>query len=120
MTGAQMAPTTIRGQKTATTPWGRRPEEGEGYPLIIADLLAKLKGVCFVERTTTIRPKEVIKLKQAVKKAFLNQINKKGFSLVEVLSPCPTGWGITPELAIKFVEEKLSKEFPLGIIKDET
>jgi len=120
MTGAQMAPTTVRGQKTATTPWGRRPEEGEGYPLIISELLAKLKGVCYVERTTTMKPKEVIKLKRAVKKAFLNQINKKGFSLVEVLSPCPTGWGMNAVSAVKFVEDKLSKEFPLGIIKDET
>jgi len=119
MTGAQMAPTTIRGQRTATTPWGRNPDEGEGHPLIISELLAKLKGVCYLERTTTINPKEVIKLKKAVRKAFLNQIDKKGFSLVEVLSPCPTGWGLSPVSAIKFVEEKLSREFPLGVIKDE-
>ena len=119
MTGAQMAPTTIRGQKTATTPEGRRPEKGEGYPLPIANLLSQLKGVCFIERTSVISPQQVIKTKQAIKKAFLNQINKKGFSLVEVLSPCPTGWGLMPQKAVEFVEKHLSAEFPLGVIKDD-
>jgi len=119
MTGAQMAPTTAIGQKTATTPGGRNPQEGDGYPLIISELLARLRGVCFVERTTVITPSDVLKTKKAILKAFLNQIDKRGFSLVEVLSPCPTGWGLSPQKAAEFIKEKLSREFPLGVIKDE-
>ena len=117
MTGGQMAPTTLVGQKTATTPQGRAPQKGEGYPLKVPELLANLKGVVYAERTSVDSPANIIKTKQAVKKAFLNQIEEKGFSLVEVLSQCPTVWGLSPVQAVRWVREVMTKEFPLGRIK---
>ncbi|HEC69353.1 MAG TPA: 2-oxoglutarate oxidoreductase [Candidatus Omnitrophica bacterium] len=117
MTGGQMAPTTLIGQKTATTPQGRDPKRGEGYPLKVPELLANLKGVVYAERTSVDSPANIIKTRQAVKKAFLNQIEEKGFSLVEVLSQCPTIWGLSPVQAVKWVREVMTKEFPLGRVK---
>jgi len=117
MTGGQMAPTTLIGQKTATTPWGRDPQRGEGYPLKISEILAGLAGVVYAERTTVCSPQDVIKTKKAIREAFLNQIEKRGFSIVEVLSQCPTIWRMSPQEAVQWVKEEMVKEFPLGRIK---
>jgi 2-oxoglutarate/2-oxoacid ferredoxin oxidoreductase subunit beta len=116
MTGGQMAPTTLLGQKTATSPFGRRPEF-EGYPLKISELLAQLTGVKYVERVSLFSSQEVIKARQAVKTAFQNQVNNVGFSLVEILSPCPTYWGMPPKKAMQWIKEVMAKEFPLGRLK---
>jgi 2-oxoglutarate ferredoxin oxidoreductase subunit beta len=117
MTGGQMAPTTLIGQKTATTPFGRDPKR-EGYPIKVCELLSSLEGVVYLERVSVNSPKNIIRAKKAIKKAFQNQIDGKGFSLVEVLSQCPVDWGMTPQDAIKWVEEHHSKTFPLGVYKD--
>lgn len=117
MTGGQMAPTTLCGQKTATTPLGRNPAAGDGWPIKLSEMLAGLRGVCSVVRTSVSNPKQIINTQQHIKQAFINQIEKRGFSLVEVLSPCPTIWRKTPIEAVKWIEEEMTKEFPLGIIK---
>jgi 2-oxoglutarate ferredoxin oxidoreductase subunit beta len=116
MTGGQMAPTTLAGQKTATTPLGRNVES-EGYPLKISELLSQLPGVKYIERVSVFTPQEVIKAKRAVKQAFQNQIEGLGFSLVEILSPCPTYWGMSPQKAMEWIRDVMVKEFPLGRIK---
>ncbi|MDD5730211.1 MAG: thiamine pyrophosphate-dependent enzyme [Candidatus Omnitrophica bacterium] len=116
MTGGQMAPTTVIGQKTATTPKGRQLEF-QGPPLKISELLAGLPAVKYVERVSLHSPQEVLKAKRAVKQAFQNQIDGAGFSLVEVLSPCPTYWGMAPKQALDWIRDTLVKEFPLGRIK---
>lgn len=116
MTGGQMAPTTLVGQKTATTLKGRNPEF-EGYPLKISEMLAQLNGVKYIERVSLHSPLEVTKAQAAVKQAFENQINGVGFSLVEILSPCPTYWGMSPKDALVWIKEVMIKEFPLGKIK---
>lgn len=116
MTGGQMAPTTLLGQKTATTPLGREAKL-QGYPLKISEMLAMLPAVKYVERVSLHSPQEVIKAKRAIKKAFQNQIDNLGFSLVEVLSPCPTYLGLSPKGALDWVKDTLAKEFPLGRIK---
>jgi len=116
MTGGQMAPTTLSGQKTATTPLGRDIRL-HGYPLKISELLAQLTAVQYVERVSVFSPAEIIKAKKAVKTAFQNQINNIGFSLVEILSPCPTYWAMSPKKAMAWIKETMSKEFPLGRIK---
>ena len=116
MTGGQMAPTTLLGQKTNTTPWGRN-ERLSGYPLKISELLAQLPGVKYVERVSVYSPQEIIKSKKAIKQAFVNQIDNLGFSLVEVLSPCPTYWHMKPKQAMDWIRDVMSQEFPLGRIK---
>lgn len=116
MTGGQMAPTTLAGQKTATTPGGRDVAT-QGYPLKISELLAQLPGVKYVERVSLISPPEVLKAKKAVLTAFQNQIEAKGFSLVEMLSPCPTYWGLSPKASMEWIKDIMTKEFPLGRIK---
>ncbi|MDD5128046.1 MAG: thiamine pyrophosphate-dependent enzyme [Candidatus Omnitrophica bacterium] len=116
MTGGQMAPTTLLGQKTSTTIDGRQIEQ-HGFPLKISEILATLPGVCFVERVSLHNPQEVFKAKQAIKQAFKNQIDNSGFSLVEVLSPCPTYWGLSPKEALDWIRSVMQKEFPLGRIK---
>lgn len=116
MTGGQMAPTTILGQKTATTPFGR-DMKNEGPPLKISEMLAILPGVKYIERVAVNSPANTLKAKKAIKKAFQNQIDNKGFSLVEVLSQCPTYWGLSPVESVKWLENNLMKEFPLGVIK---
>lgn len=118
MTGGQMAPTTIIGQKTVTTPKGRNPQNGDGFPLRLSEILSHLEGTCFIARGSVSRPKEVLKTYQYIKKTFINQIEKKGFSLVEILSSCPTVWQKTPLGAIRWIEEEMVKVFPLGIIKE--
>lgn len=116
MTGGQMAPTTLLNQKTTTTPFGRDAKSA-GYPLKISELLAQLSGVCYVERVSTDSPVKVLAAKKALKEAFINQIEGKGFSLVEILSACPTYLGLKPTAAVKWVREEMAKEFPLGRIK---
>ena len=116
MTGGQMAPTTLLGQKTATTPKGRESRL-HGWPLKISEMLALLSGVKYVERTSLYSPQEVLKTKKAIKQAFKNQIDGIGFSLVEVLSPCPTYWDMPPREALDWIKEEMVKEFPLGRIK---
>ncbi|MCX5781877.1 MAG: thiamine pyrophosphate-dependent enzyme [Elusimicrobia bacterium] len=117
MTGGQMAPTTLIGQKTATTPFGRDPKR-DGYPMKVCELLSSLEGVSYLERVAVYNPANIIKAKKAIKKAFQKQIDGKGFSLVEVLSQCPVDWGMTPKDSIKWVEETFVKTFPLGVFKD--
>jgi 2-oxoglutarate ferredoxin oxidoreductase subunit beta len=116
MTGGQMAPTTLLGQKTATTPAGREASL-HGYPLKISEILAMLPAVKYIERTSLHSPQEIIKTKSAIKQAFQNQIDNAGFSLVEVLSGCPTYWGMHPKQALDWIKEVMIKEFPLGRIK---
>jgi 2-oxoglutarate ferredoxin oxidoreductase subunit beta len=116
MTGGQMAPTTLLNQKTSTTIKGR--DAGlHGYPLKISEMLALLPGVKYIERTSLHSPPEIIKTKKAINKAFLNQIEGVGFSLVEILSPCPTYWGMAPKASLDWIRDTMSKEFPLGRIK---
>jgi 2-oxoglutarate ferredoxin oxidoreductase subunit beta len=117
MTGGQMAPTTLVGQKSTTSPLGRGQNQ-EGNPIRACELIATLDKPYYIERVTVSNPQNVIKAKAAIKKAFQNQIDGKGFSLVEVLSPCPTNWGVTPKESLKFIEESMVKTFPLGIFKD--
>ena len=116
MTGGQMAPTTLLGQKTATTPLGRRAQF-EGYPLKISELLALLPGVKSIERVSLHSPAEILKTKRALKQAFQNQMGLKGFSLVEILSSCPTYWGMGEVESLNWIKEVMLKEFPLGRIK---
>jgi len=118
MTGGQMAPTTIIGQKTTTTPWGRNPAFGDGWPLKVSELLAPLEGVNYLVRSSISKPQGVKQTYQYIKRAFINQIENKGFSMVEVLSPCPTIWKKTPIEAVKWIDQEMVKEFPLGVIKD--
>ncbi len=117
MTGGQMAPTTLLGQTTATTPFTRRKEK-EGFPIKITEMMALLDGVVYLERTSVHSPKDVIKTKKAIKRAFSLQLEKKGFSMVEVLSPCPTHWGMSPVKALERIEKEVMKAYPLGVIKE--
>ncbi len=116
MTGGQMAPTTLLGQKTATTQAGRNAKL-QGYPLKISEILAQLPAVKFVERVSLDSPAEINKAAVAIKQAFKNQIECVGFSLVEVLSSCPTYWGMPPKEALIWIRDVMRKEFPLGRIK---
>jgi len=116
MTGGQMAPTTILKQKTATTPLGRDSKR-EGFPLKICELLSILPGVFYAERVALYNPQNVLKAKKAIRKAFQNQIEGSGFSIVEVLSQCPTYLGLSPKDAVKWVEGSMLKQYPLGVFK---
>ena len=118
MTGGQMAPTTLLGQKSTTTPGGRDWAR-DGAPLDLSQMLAIAKGSVFIERTSVNSPKNIIRTKKAITKAFKVQMEGLGFSLVEILSPCPTNWKMTPVDAAKWVEETVMKIFPLKVIKDE-
>ena len=117
MTSGQMAPTTLIGQKTATTPLGRNPLT-DGYPLRVCELLATLQGTAYLARVTLTSPRRVLDAKNAIERAFDTQMQKRGFSLVEVLSPCPTYWQMTPRESLEFVDNVMTKTFPLGVIKD--
>jgi len=119
MTGGQMAPTTLIGMRSTTSQDGRG-EHGEGPPLKVCELLSALDGVCYLERTAVSTPKDVNATKRAIKKAFQNQIDGKGFSLVEVLSMCPTDWKLSTEQSVDFVNKEMKKVFPLGVIKDKS
>jgi 2-oxoglutarate ferredoxin oxidoreductase subunit beta len=117
MTGGQMAPTTLPGQKTTTTPQGRNPREA-GNPLRVSEMLAVLDGPAYIERVSVDSPKNVITAKRAIMKAFRNQLAGKGFSLVEVLSLCPTDWGMTPLQAVEWARNSMMRYYPLGVYKD--
>jgi len=116
MTGGQMAPTTLLGQKTTTSPMGRKPEQA-GYPIKMSELLSTLDGATYIARVAVSSPKHIIQAKKAVKKAFDTQIKGLGYSMVEVLSQCPTDWHMTPIEATKWVEEKMMPYYPLGEFK---
>jgi 2-oxoglutarate ferredoxin oxidoreductase subunit beta len=116
MTGGQMAPTTILGQVTKTTPKGREGKR-DGYPIRVCELLAGLEGVVYLERTSVHSPKEIKRTKNAIKKAFLVQLNDLGFSLVEILSMCPVNWGLTPTQSIKWIEERMIPYFKIKEFK---
>ncbi len=117
MTGGQMAPTTMIDQVTATTPKGRTIAQ-EGYPLAVCELLAVLPGTIYIERCALSSPAQVRKAKKALKHAFELQINgAQGFSLVELLSSCPTYWRMTPAKAMEWIEKEMTKVFPLGRLK---
>jgi 2-oxoglutarate ferredoxin oxidoreductase subunit beta len=117
MTGGQMAPTTLAGQKTATTPSGRNPDCQEGAPLKLLEMLAVLPRVAFLERSAITSPKSVLNVKRAIKEAFNMQLQNKGFSLVEILSPCPTYWGKSARDSLRWIEEEMVKTYPLGRVK---
>lgn len=117
MTGGQMAPTTLVGMRSTTTQDGRG-QHGEGPPLKVCELLSALDGVCYLERTAVSTPKDVNITKRAIKKAFQNQIDNKGFSLVEILSMCPTDWKMSTSKSVSFVNDEMKKVFPLGVYKD--
>lgn len=116
MTAGQMAPTTLIGQKTTTTPTGRVAEKA-GYPLRVCEMLATIEGVAYVARVSVSSPRNIVQAKKAIKKAFETQINGLGYSLVEVLSQCPTNWHMTPVESLRFVDEKMAAHFPLGEFK---
>ncbi|MGE5550983.1 MAG: thiamine pyrophosphate-dependent enzyme [Bacteroidota bacterium] len=116
MTGGQMAPTTLVGQKTTTSPAGRDPEKA-GYPIRVCELLATLPGAVYLARVSVHNPKNVLAAKAAIKRAFAIQEEGRGFSLVEVLSSCPTNWGMTPIEALKWIEEKMIPYYPLGTFR---
>ena len=117
MTGGQMAPTTLLGMKTATTPYGRDPRLN-GYPYKISDMLCHLDGVCYVTRQSVHKPANVRKCKAAIRKAFENAMAGKGFSLVEVVSTCNSGWKLSPVAANKWMEENMLPFYQLGDLKD--
>ncbi|MBQ6425645.1 MAG: 2-oxoglutarate oxidoreductase [Clostridia bacterium] len=117
MTGGQMAPTSLIGQVTQTSPYGRDPKT-QGYPIRICELLATLDGPEYLARVTVNSVPHVRQAKKAIKKAFQNQIEGKGFSLVEVVSSCPTNWGVTPLEAMKWIDEKMIPQYPLGVYRD--
>ncbi len=119
MTGGQMAPTTMLGMKTTTSPYGRDPEF-EGHPIKMSEIIGQVEGACYVERVAVNSPANIRKAKKALKKAFQNQLDGKGYSLVEILSPCPTNWKMSPVESWAWVDEVMSKKFPLGLIKDTT
>ena len=117
MTGGQMAPTSLPGQVTQTSPYGRDTSHC-GFPVRVSEMLAQLEGPEYIERVAVNNVKNIKNAKKAIEKAFRNQVEKKGFSLIEVVSTCPTNWGLTPTDALKWVEEKMLPYYPLGVYKD--
>ncbi len=116
MTGGQMAPTTLLGQKTTTTPFGRNVKEA-GHPLRVCELLSSLPGVAYLERVAVNNPSNIRKAKKAIKKSFCLQLERDSFSLVEFLSPCPISWRLSPLDSLKWLEENMISYFPLGVVK---
>jgi len=116
MTAGQMAPTTLVGQKTTTSPSGRAPETA-GYPIRMSEMIATLPGAAYVARVAVNNPRNVIQAMKVIRKAFETQIKRLGYSLVEVLSQCPTNWHMTPFESTKWVEEKMVPYYPLGEFK---
>ncbi|HWQ97975.1 MAG TPA: thiamine pyrophosphate-dependent enzyme [Clostridia bacterium] len=119
MTGGQMAPTSLPGQMTQTSPYGRDVELC-GLPIKVCEMLSQLDGPAYIARVAANSPKNVIAAKKAIEKAFRNQVEGKGFSLVEVLSSCPTNWGKSPKDALKWLESQMIPYYPLGVYKDTT
>ena len=119
MTGGQMAPTTLVGQTTTTTPYGRDAIL-EGHPIKMSEILALVAGTAYIERVAVNSPANIRKTKKAIQKAFQVQLDKRGFAMVEILSPCPTNWKMSPVEAWQWVDKEMTKVFPLGVIKDVT
>lgn len=119
MTGGQMAPTSLPGQVTQTSPYGRDVKYA-GYPIRVCELLSTLSGTALAQRVTVDSVKNVNIAKKAIKKGFENQINKRGYSIIEVVSTCPTNWGLSPQEAIKWLRENMLEYYPLGVYKDVT
>ena len=117
MTGGQMAPTTLLGMKTATTPYGRKAELN-GYPLKITELVAQLGGTCYVTRQSAQNPASVRKTKKAIRKAFENTTQRKGTSFIEIVAACNSNWKMAPVKANKWMEENMFPFYPLGDLKD--
>ena len=117
MTGGQMAPTSLPGQVTQTSPYGRDTSLC-GFPVKICEMLSQLDGPEFLARVAVNNVKNIKNAKAAIKKAFENQVNGKGFSLVEVISSCPTNWGMTPKDALKWIDDNMIPYYPLGVYKD--
>ena len=117
MTGGQMAPTSLPGQVTQTSPYGR-DVKSVGYPIKVCELLSALDAPYYIERVAVNNVKNVLAAKKAIKRAFENQVNGKGFSLIEVISSCPTNWGMTPVAALKWIDDNMIPYYPLGVYKD--
>jgi 2-oxoglutarate ferredoxin oxidoreductase subunit beta len=117
MTGGQMAPTSLLDQKTSTTPKGRDAVKA-GYPLHVSEMLATIEGTSFIARASVDSPKHLLKTKALIEKSFRYQVEEKGFSFVEILSPCPTDWGMSPEDSLNWIDSHLIPVYPLGILKD--
>ncbi|MFU0781914.1 MAG: Pyruvate:ferredoxin oxidoreductase or related 2-oxoacid:ferredoxin oxidoreductase, beta subunit [Thermoanaerobacterium thermosaccharolyticum] len=117
MTGGQMAPTSLIGQETLTTPYGRKPENN-GYPVKMCEMLSTLDGASYIERVSVYDVKHILQAKKAIKNAFTAQLNKKGFSMIEVLSSCPTNWGLSPNEALKWIKDNMEPYYPLGVYKN--
>ena len=117
MTGGQMAPTSLPGQVTQTSPYGRDTNHC-GFPVKVSEMLSQLDGPEYIERVAVNNVKNVKNAKKAIEKAFRNQVEGKGFSLIEVVSTCPTNWGMTPADALKWVDDKMIPYYPLGVYKD--
>jgi 2-oxoglutarate ferredoxin oxidoreductase subunit beta len=116
MTGGQMAPTTLSGQVTLTSPYGRRPNEG--FPIRMSEMLSTLEGARYIERVSVHDPKHILSAGKAIQKAFQMQIKGEGFSMIEVLSSCPTNLKLSPTAALNWVKEDLIPYYPLGVMKD--
>ena len=119
MTGGQMAPTTLPGQVTQTSPYGRDVNHC-GWPIRVCEMLSTLESPEYIVRVAANNVKNVLNAKKAIKKAFQNQMEGKGFSLVEVVSACPTNWGMTPDQAMKWVDSDMLPYYPLGVYKDKS
>ena len=119
MTGGQMAPTSLPGQVTQTSPYGRDTNT-VGFPVKVCEMLSTLDGAGYIERVAVNNVKNVKAAKKAIEKAFRNQVEGKGFSLIEVVSTCPTNWGKTPEGALQWLEENMLPYYPMGVYKDKT
>ncbi len=117
MTGGQMAPTSLPGQITTTSPYGRDTAHC-GFPVKMSEMLAQLDGPAYIERVSVHDVPHVVAAKKAIRKAFEAQIAGKGFSMIEVLSTCPTNWGLTPQEALKWLKENMIPQFPLGVYKE--
>ena len=118
-TGGQMAPTTIIGQKSTTSPLGRDPGR-EGYPVHVAELVTSFKGVVYSARCAMHTYRHVRQTKKAIKKAFRCQMDGLGYGFVEILSACPSGWKMSPVQSLEWIEKEMIREYPLGVFKDET
>ncbi len=117
MTGGQMAPTSMPGQVTTTSPYGR-DRKIQGSPVHVCEMLSTLDGVAYAERVSVDCPKNILHAKKSIKKAFQNQIDKKGLSIIEVLSTCPSNWGKSPEESLEWLRKEMMPFYPLGVYKD--